>query len=88
MIKVSVKLKYALLYMYYINKHMFIVDYLHYMLEFIILINGNLQCNIWFDFWLSKKERLCAMFQIKERQLGRTNKMSYFFKDFILSITE
>lgn len=46
MIKVSVKLKYALLYMYYINKHMFIVDYLHYMLEFIILINGNLQCNI------------------------------------------
>lgn len=45
MIKVSVKLKYAL-YMYYINKHMLIVDYLHYMLEFIILINGNLQCNI------------------------------------------
>lgn len=46
MIKVWVKLKYALL--YYVTKYMFIVDYLYFMLKLIILINTHLQYNIWF----------------------------------------
>lgn len=77
MIKVWVKLKYALL--YYVTKYMFIVDYLYFMLKLIILINTHLQYNIW--FLIIQKRLGYTMFQIKERQLGRL-KNSYLTKIF------